>query len=173
MSVKPSMSHDAVTVLYTEHHAWLRGWLNRRLDNRSDAFDLAQDTFMRLLGTQGASPQTDAALREPRAYLATIAKRLLLNHFRRQSLEQAYLDALASLPEQLVPSPEQRLLLLEVLQEIDAMLSNLPVKVRTVFVMAQVEEMTYAEIATTLGIGERSVKRYMAQAMAECIMLAD
>jgi RNA polymerase sigma factor (sigma-70 family) len=171
MSVKSVMSQDAVGMLYTAHHTWLRGWLDRRLNNSSDASDLTQDTFVRLLGPQSAVQlQNEVLLNEPRAYLATIAKRLLLNHFRRQSVEQAYLDALAGMPEQLIPSPEQKVLLLEALQEIDAMLDMMPAKVRTVFMMAQIDDMPYADIAATLGIGLRSVKRYMAQAMAECIM---
>lgn len=167
------LSSAAVESLYVDHHAWLRGWLNRRLHNASEAADLTQDTFIRLLSAP--AKDTDASgnwLREPRAYLATVARHLLINHLRRQSLEQAYLDVLSNLPEQLVPSPEEQMLLLEVLQEIDTMLANLSAKVRAVFVLSQVEGLTYAAIAKELDIGERSVKRYMAQAMAECIMLA-
>lgn len=52
------------------------------------------------------------------------------------------------------------------------MLNGLSPIVREVFVLSQVEGLTYAEIAEQLDIGLRSVKRYMAQAMAECIVLA-
>lgn len=118
------------------------------------------------------APYSPAPLRAPRAYLATIARRLMINHLQRQTLEQAYLDALAALPEAQAPSPEQQLLILEALREANAMLEALPPKVRAVFVMAQIEGMTYAEIAAALNIGLRSVKRYMAQALTECILLA-
>jgi RNA polymerase sigma-70 factor (ECF subfamily) len=111
-------------------------------------------------------------LREPRAYLATVARRLLINHVRRQSLEQAYLAALAALPEPQAPSPEQQLVILQALQEVDVMLDGLPQKVRAVFILSQIDGLTYAEIADELQIGLRSVKRYMAQAMTECILLA-
>lgn len=156
-----------ITALYTTHHGWLQGWLRRRLNHAGDAADLAQDTFVRLLTAPAEAP-----LREPRAYLATVARRLLLNHLRRQSLKQAYLQALAALPEPQAPSPEQQLLILQALQEVDAMLDGLPPKVRAVFILSQVEGLTYAAIAEELGMGLRSVKRYMAQAMAECILLA-
>ena len=73
------------------------------------------------------------ALREPRAYLTAIAKRLMLNHHRRRALDQAYLDALAVMPPALAPSVEQRLLILEALHEIDEMLSGLPGPVREAF----------------------------------------
>ncbi|MDR3003552.1 MAG: sigma-70 family RNA polymerase sigma factor [Acidovorax sp.] len=173
MTSSPSLLHREVTTLYTEHHGWLQGWLRRRLGNAWEAADLAQDTFVRLLVTPaGQSGLQAAPLREPRAYLATVAKRLLLNHLRRQSLEQTYLAALAALPEAQAPSPEQQLLILQALQELDAMLDGLPPKVRAVFVLSQVDGLTYAAIAEELDMGLRSVKRYMAQAMAECILLA-
>jgi len=161
--------HREISALYAGHHGWLQGWLRRRLGNACDAADLAQDTFIRLL----TAPAGDLpALREPRAYLATVARRLLINHLRRQSLEQAWLRALAALPAPQAPSPEQQLLILQALQEVDAMLDGLPPKVRAVFILSQVEGLTYAAIAEQLGMGLRSVKRYMAQAMAECILLS-
>ncbi len=167
MSAVEPVCPRQVATLYTDHHHWLQGWLYRRLHHVGDAADLAQDTFVRLL----TSPAHEA-LREPRAYLATVARRLLVNHLRRQSLEQAYLQALAALPEPQAPSPEQQLLILQALQEVDAMLDGLPPKVRAVFILSQIEGLTYAAIAEELGIGLRSVKRYMAKAMAECILLA-
>lgn len=170
MSQALSPPHHELAGLYREHHGWLHGWLWRKLGNAFEAADLAQDTFVRLLCTPCTAEP--GALREPRAYLATVARRLLLNHLRRQSLEAAYLQALAALPADHRPSPEQRVLVLEALQQVDTMLDGLPPKVRTVFVLAQVEGLSYAAIAEELGIGLRSVKRYMAQAMAECILLS-
>jgi RNA polymerase sigma-70 factor (ECF subfamily) len=128
--------------------------------------------FSRRVGVGYLNSLHDAPLREPRAYLATVARRLLINQLRRQSLEQAYLAALAALPEPQAPSPEQQLVILQALQELDALLDGLPPKVRAVFVLSQVDGLTYAAIAEELGMGLRSVTRYMAQAMAECILLA-
>jgi|SRR5471032_1936514 len=164
----PSMQLDRY---YSEHRGWLAHWLQRRLGNAFDAADLAQDTFARLLAGSPAQPQTPA-LRAPKAYLATIAKHLLINHLRRRSLEQAWLCALAEVPEQHAPSAEQQAEILQALQAVDAMLDGLKPKVRAVFIMAQIEGYPYAEIAAQLGISERSVKRYMAEALTECVLLA-
>ena len=79
---------------YREHSSWLESWLRRRLGNAWDAADLSQETFLRVLASPGSEPL--AALREPRAYLVTVGKRLLLNHQRRRQLEQAYLDGRSS-----------------------------------------------------------------------------
>jgi len=165
---------DPVQLLYVQHHGWLQAWLSRRMGNAFDAADLAQDTFLRVLAAPDGTPEKQRGwqLDEPRAYLTLIAKRLLANLYRRRSLEQAYLEALAQVPEVFAPSPEQRALLLETLQEIDAMLDGLAAPVRRAFLLAQLDGLGYAEIAERLTVSERTVKRYMVQAMAHCIVLA-
>ncbi len=119
--------------LYRDHRGWLEGWLRRRMGSACDAADLSQDTFLRIY-----SPVLNGLpdLQEPRAYLLTVGKRLLSNFYQRRSLEQAYLNALASLPEEYGPSPEQRWLLLETLQALDELLDGLPRAVRRAFLGA-------------------------------------
>ncbi|MCP6237237.1 RNA polymerase subunit sigma, partial [Klebsiella pneumoniae] len=85
----------------SDHHGWLSNWLRRRLGCPQNAADLAQDTFLRLL-----TAREQPVILEPRAFLTTIARRVLANHFRRQEIERAYLEALAAQPEALVPSEE-------------------------------------------------------------------
>ncbi|SDR94223.1 RNA polymerase sigma-70 factor, ECF subfamily [Halopseudomonas sabulinigri] len=155
--------------LYIEHHRWLVGWLRYKLGCLHDAADLAQDTFVRVLSSREL--QTEEPLQEPRAFLVTVAGRLVSNHFRRRSLEQAWLETLAALPPQQVPSPEVQTSLLQSLHEVDAMLDGLAPRVRQAFLLAQLEGCTYAQIAERLGISVRTVKRYMAEAYEQCIML--
>lgn len=159
---KEQTFHD----LYRDHRGWLEGWLRRRMGDACDAADLSQDTFLRLL----ASSQRIADLQEPRAYLLTVGKRLLSNFYKRRSLEQAYLAALAALPEDCVPSPEQRWLLLETLQALDELLDGLPVAVRRAFLWSQLEGLNYQQIAERLRVSERTIKRYMAQAYEHCLL---
>lgn len=154
--------------LYRDHRGWLESWLRRRMENGCDAADLSQDTFLRLL----ASSQRIADLQEPRAYLLTVGKRLLSNFYQRRSLEQAYLNALALLPEDSVPSPEQRWMLLETLQALDELLDGLPTAVRRAFLWSQLEGLDYQQIAERLCVSERTIKRYMAQAYEHCLLVA-
>ena len=149
--------------LHASHHGWLVGWLQGRLRNRADAADIAQDVFLRLL--RQPAPQTPRA---PRAYLATIAQRLAANLHRRRCLEQAYLDALAALPEDAMPSPEDQLALRQAVAEIDDALSALGPKVKRAFLLAQVDGLTYNEIAAQLGISLATVKRHLNKAAMRC-----
>lgn len=158
--------HSEVQTLYCNHHGWLQAWLRRRLGCSHSAEDLAQDTYTRIL-----SGRQLADLREPKAYLATVAKGLLVNWYRRQSLERAYLDALVSMEESLAPSPEHQLMILQTLGEIDAMLDALPVRAKKAFLLSQLEGMKYEDIAQHLGVSLPSVKRYMQQAFRECLTL--
>lgn len=167
MSEAAGPTEQTLHGLYREHRSWLERWLYQRLGNRWDAADLSQDTFLRVL----ASPQVLSELREPRAYLLTVGKRLLINFHTRRRLERAYLDALANLPEARVPSPEQRWLLLETLQALDELLDGLPAVVRRAFLWSQLEGLSYAQIAERLAVSERTVKRYMAQAYEHCLLV--
>lgn len=151
---------------YQNHHHWIYTWLCKKLRSQHDAADLTQDTFVTVL--QKSMPSD---IKEPRAYLTTIAHGLMVNYYRRQSLEQAYLDALSQLPEFAYPNIEDRLILLEALQQVDAMLSELPAKVKRAFLLSQLEGMRYQEIADKLNVTERTVKRYMAEAFTQCLML--
>ncbi len=153
--------------LYRSHHTWLQSWLYRRVNDRCDAADLSQDTFVKLLTH---APPTE--LREPRAYLATIARRLLLNLYRRRSLEQAYLEALANMPEGQAPSAEYQAALLEALNAVDRVLARLPGKARRAFLMSQVEGFSQEQIAQEMGVTVRSVQRWLVRAFEECIVLA-
>ena len=160
-------AEQSLQQLYSEHHGWLNAWLRKRLGCAHNAADLAQDTFLRLLAKDTDLP----SLREPRAYLSTVAHSLLVNFWRRQAIERAYLDALARQPEQFAPSPEERELIMETLLAIDAMLQRLPSKVRQAFLWSQLDGLTYGVIAERLQVSERMVKKYMAQAMLHCLLL--
>ncbi|USS56663.1 MULTISPECIES: sigma-70 family RNA polymerase sigma factor [Pseudomonas] len=161
--------HQAIDQLYSHHHGWLQNWLRKRLGSAADAADLAQDTFVRLLSSATGEALNYTA---PRAYLATIANRLALNFYRRRSLEQAYLAALAETPEELAPSLEHQALVLEALDEIDQVLALLPAQSRQAFLMAQLEGYTQEEIASRLKLSVRTVQRHLARAFEECIVLA-
>ncbi len=157
---------DGVAEWYQDHHGWLCGWLRRKLGCAYSAADLAQDTFVRVLARECA-PE----LREPRAFLTTVAHGLMVNHLRRQEIERAYLDALASQAERSCADAETRAMVIETLLEVDAMLAGLPTKVREAFLMSQLEGLRYAEIAQRLGVSLSMVKKYMLQAVTQCMRI--
>ena len=156
----------AVQTLYSHHHGWLNQWLRYRLGNAADAADLAQDTFVRLL------QRTERLeLKAPRAFLRTIARGLVIDHWRREEIERAYLETIAHLPEAEVPSAEARALVMELLERIARLLEGLKPKVRKAFLLAQCDGLSHKQIAEQMGISLRSVERYVAQALYHCYLL--
>ncbi len=159
---------DAVTIedIYRSHYGWLIRWFMRGLNCSETAADLSQDTFSRLI-------QRDldgVSVREPRAYLTRIAQGLLRNHWRREDIERAYLEALAMAPQATAPSQEERMLVVETLHRIDTALAALPDKVRQAFLLAQIEGLKYRDIACRLDVSEISVKRYVKRGLVACLL---
>ncbi|VFR36487.1 RNA polymerase sigma-70 factor, ECF subfamily [plant metagenome] len=159
------MSYPKIEELYQAHYGWLRAWLMRRLGSASDAADLAQDAFVRLL----VAPRGFDSPQGARAYLRTMGNGLCIDLWRRREVERAWRDTLSA--QAVSPSPEHQAIVIETLLEVGAMLRRLPAKVADAFVMAQVEGLKYRDIAVRLGVSERMVKKYMAQALVHCALL--
>ena len=159
MSASGLALHQQVETLYGQHHGWLRQWLSKKLGDKHQGADLAHDTFMRLLAREDA-----ITLHEPRAFLTTVAQRVLSNHWRRQQLERAYLEALAVIPQALVPSEEEHAILLESLFEIDRLLDGLSTPVKRSFLLSQLDGLSHAEVAKEIGVSITTVKRYLVRA---------
>ncbi|QIH11338.1 MULTISPECIES: RNA polymerase sigma factor [unclassified Pseudomonas] len=163
MSSVQSPRNELVDTLYRDHRGWLLAWLRRNVACAQRAEDLSQDTFVRLLGRDELK-----APREPRAFLAAIAKGLLFDHFRRAALEQAYLNELLLIPEAEQPSPEEQQMILEDLKTIDRLLDKLSSKARAAFLYNRLDGLGHAEIAIRLGVSVPRVRQYLAQGIRQC-----
>lgn len=153
----------AIEQLYLEHSSWLRSWLYSRLSNTADAADLAQDTFVRLLQRRRLNQ-----LAQPRAYLRTVARGLVIDLWRHRDIERAWLETVAELPCEHAPSPQTGLLVIEALVAIDRLLDILRPIVRQAFLLAQLDGLKCPAIARELGVSVPSVERYIAQALRQC-----
>ncbi len=167
MGTNDVTTEKGFSVLYSDHHNWLCVWLRRQLGNDHDAADIAHDTFVRILNKSEAQE-----VREPRPYLSTIARGLVADFFRHRRLETAYLEVIANVPQEHVPSLEARAMLMETLMQIDVMLDGMKPVVRQAFLMSQLEGMTYDQIAAKLNISKRTVSNHMAVALEHCYLLA-
>jgi RNA polymerase sigma factor (sigma-70 family) len=82
-----------------------------------------------------------------------------------------YLDALAQLPENYYPSAEHEVCIRETLYQVHRMLEKLPRRTSQVFLLSQLDGLTYRVISEKLNISEATVKRDMKQAFLACISL--
>ncbi|AOT07064.1 sigma-70 family RNA polymerase sigma factor [Pseudoalteromonas luteoviolacea] len=153
--------------LYQDHHSWLRQFLYNKLNCQAQAADIAQDTFLRVLNKQAAKKLEP--IHSPRAYLTTLATGLVNNHWRRQSIEQAYLETLAQQPEHLVPSPETQQMIIHTLEQLSLVLEKLPQRIRQIFIMARIDGLPYKDIAKQLDVSVNIVQKAMCKAIMACI----
>ncbi|ROL69790.1 RNA polymerase subunit sigma [Pseudomonas chlororaphis] len=151
--------------LFGAHHGWLRERLQARLGCRHDAADMAAETFAQVVALP--DPQ---GIREPRALLTTIAKRLIFASWRRRDLERAYLEALALQPLDYEPSAEEQAQALDALLALDRILDGLSPMGRSAFLYSQLDGLTYAEIGRRLGISAPRVHQYVVKALGLCYL---
>ena len=155
-----------VARLFAEHRGALQAFLYRRVRRRPDAAELAQEVYVRLLRVPDIG-----AIRDPGAYLYTVASNLARDHARRERHYGTVLDVDDPLvQEQLAELPgfagqldaERRI------KRLREVLHQLPPKCHAAVVMQYWQGLSYEEIAQRLGVSTHMVKKYLSQAMVHC-----
>jgi RNA polymerase sigma-70 factor (ECF subfamily) len=125
--------------------------------NSSEAEDLVQDTFVKAMR---ARQQFELGT-NMRAWLLRILTNTFINRYRRGGLERSVIEGpdadpladgwIGSATLEAMRDPESRALRPMLEAEINRALDSIPDEFRVVVVLADVEEMSYREIADTLG----------------------
>jgi RNA polymerase sigma-70 factor, ECF subfamily len=147
---------------FNQHRGLLFSIAYRMLGSRSDAEDMLQETFIRW---QHAS---EAEIRDPRAFLVTVITRLCINQLQsaRVKREQYFGQWL---PEPLLTKAAAES---PVISEIDGSLSMAflmllerltPIE-RAVFLLREVFDYDYAEVAEILGQSEVNCRKILSRA---------
>jgi RNA polymerase sigma-70 factor (ECF subfamily) len=136
----------------------------RRGRSQEDAEDLIQEAFLRL-----HEYCQNAQVRDEEAFLVRTVSNLAIDAYRRKrirSLASETLEELergAGLPDS-SPGPERICAAQQRLEKISAILSAVSQRTCDIF-LAQRAGYSYDEIATDLGISQRTVQKHMARAM--------
>ena len=126
----------------------LRRYARALAGNRDDADDLVQDTLERAC----AKSSLWRGVADMRAWLFGIMHNLHVDGVRRPRLHTVMLDdATPEVP--VAPTQDDRLAVLD----LQAALERLPVEQREIVLLVALEDMSYAEVAATLGIPIGSV----------------
>jgi len=137
--------------------------LSRMLGQVPEVEDLAQETFLRAFRSLPSFDLQGAA--RPSTWLLTIATRLALDVYRRQSRTRT----LGRVEAELVSpaSPEQKLEQSELRRAIARAVEALPIDQRAAFVLSEFHALSIADIARALDTPESTVKTRLFRARAK------
>jgi RNA polymerase sigma factor (sigma-70 family) len=144
----------------------LRSFIASRLRNAADVADLAQEVFLRLLRVD-----RHEQIRNPEAYLLTIASHVIAQHALGSHPIPESLDVTAAqLGTALVEEsdPAAYVHLERRLEALDRAVARLSPKAQAAFVLQRRDGCTLDEIALKLGISRAMVKKYLATAVVRC-----
>lgn len=162
-----SERHRAWSALFAEKGASLSSYFLRRVAHRWDAQDLVQEVYLRMLRI---GPADAANIRDPDAYLFTVAANLVREHaVLRQQLPLGS-DSLEAVMEQLsAPSNVEADMDRELRrQRLGVLIERLSPKCQAVLLMHYRDDMSYREIAEQLSISTNMVKKYIVKGLAAC-----
>jgi RNA polymerase sigma-70 factor (ECF subfamily) len=148
---------DAFRVLVERHQRLVWTFCRNLLRNAADADDVCQDVFTAAFVKLATF---DARRAKFSTWLLTIAHNRCCNVLQARS-EYAVVDGEVPGDDQ---RPESDLVQREVWQELDRALAQLPLEQRTAFVLAEIQELPYAEIAVIEGVELGTVKSRVSRA---------
>ncbi len=149
-----------VDLLYRDHAPRLRRRLRAELKSSEEASDLLHDAFTRLLGARALG-----RLLQPEAFLNRILRNLLIDRSRRLANRATHVDIDDEL-DLAVPADQSDAIEAEQMrQRYREVVATLPERMREVFLLHRVEQLSYNEIADRLGISPRTVEWHIAEAI--------
>lgn len=153
---------------YLEQRDALRRFFRARLGVQADVEDLLQDLYLKV-----SAVAPDQEVRDPRAYLYRLATNLMMDRWRsgkRAAARDGAWHQVAhriGVSEDLDDSPSAEAVVAgrERLAVLMAALPRLPEKTQRVFRMHKFDGLSYAEVASVLGISRSSVEKHMMDAL--------
>ncbi len=147
------------------YHDSLIRFLRQRLRVPEDAFDVAQEAYIRMMQYQSSSD-----IKSPSSMLFRIAINVANDLGRaeqsRRVKDQCSVDEVDLVSDQ--PSIERQLSAEQDLRALYDVIDRLPPKCRNVFLLSRVKLMTYPQIAEHCGISVKMVEKHISHALAVC-----
>lgn len=166
--------------LVTAQHRRIYAICYRFTGSSTDAEDLTQDVFLKLYRNLASF---DAQKGSFQTWITTLARNLLVDHFRRTRMERVSdsLDASfdgeensPTMADRLAdkrPTQEQQVAGFELKSQIQNALKQLSPELREAVILRDLEDMDYKEIAQVLHIPEGTVKSRISRGRGELARL--
>lgn len=156
---------ELIRSLFREHNRALIRFLTAKLHSESEAQDVAQEAYVRLLQLENPG-----AVSFVRAYLFRIAANLAVDRIRQRALQEKNAPQQNILFEQLLtrPDPERTAIGKQQLATVRAALEELPDNCRKACALHFFAERSVREIAEQMNLTERMIRYHIARGLAHC-----
>ena len=152
------MTSTEFKYLFDNHFDAVKNYIYYRSGDTHLATDIAQDTFLKVW-----EKQLKIKEKKEKALLFKIAGDLFISNYRKnKNALQFKLQLKTEINKQ---SPEDKMQFEELKSTFETALARMPEKQRVVFMMSRMENLTYNEIATTLGISTKAIEKRMKNAL--------
>jgi len=154
------VSEQEFTYCYHKYLDAIRSYIYYRSGDEELSSDLAQEVFLQLF-------EKDFEFIEGKTknLLYSMANQAFLMHLRGKKVSDKHLQSIEFIHE--TEDPQQQLQYVELKQEYETTLAEMPDGQRVVFLMSRLEGMTYKEIAERLDLSVKAVEKRMSLALKE------
>jgi RNA polymerase sigma-70 factor (ECF subfamily) len=162
----PAASADSFSRLVEAYQTSVYNLAYRMLGNRAEAEDAAQETFIRAY----TRLDTYDPERKFSSWLLAIASHYCVDVLRKRRIHYMSLDDLPPMVELAMPpttQPEQVVVSQQAASAVQGLLNTLSPAYRTPVILRYWYDMSYREIAETIGVSEGTVKTRLHRARAQ------
>ena len=168
----PATKQHFLASIERAHSPQLRRFLAARLRNAAaDVPDLVQEIYLRVLRLKDHE-----AIRNPQAYLYTIASHVLHQYTLRRAIEPSTMDPLNvadSLDSGVAPDPAEEADIQQRLEAMECALEAHSPRAYAVLVMYRCEGLTLKQIGERLGVSTVMARKYLERAIKYCDQFLD
>lgn len=153
-------NEEAYSEIVMRYEKFVYSAVYSELRHEEDAFDVSQEVFIRLWNAAGGF-RCESTLK---TWLYRMCKNCaydyMRKHYKHKTVSLTYEEdeETAVADVEVEESPEDVLVRKEKIEAVRQAISALPEEQRDVIVLREIQEMSYTEIASTLGISEGTVK---------------
>lgn len=174
MSKVKGQHFKSLSEVVEKYYDDLLAFISHKCGSRSLAEEVVQETWLRAYRTAALMPDN------PRAYVYRMARNLLIDHHRRNILQEnlksighegisdGATERFCSVKPETTSSQEDVFAAKQELQMIANAVDGLPSRCREVFLLYRGQELSMKEISAKLGISVKTVENHITRAMVEC-----
>jgi RNA polymerase sigma factor (sigma-70 family) len=150
-----------VASIFREHNRTLIGFLVSRLHNEQEAMEIAQEAYVKVLQLE----PRHGAVSYLRSYLFRTAENLAVDRMR-QRRTRVRIDQLESVDGWFDEAPSERAAVAgQELALLRCAVAELPDRCREAFKLHKLEDRSFQEVATLMGVSERMVRKFIGRAL--------